>query len=103
MQPCNQSDRITTLENNDTKIMEILTEVRDDVKDIKKFIFEWPMDDKYVSKEKFDTTVEFMKQQFVQREKEIQELRKNQNKVAWIIISTVLVAILGIVLIPKAL
>ena len=103
MQPCTQTDRITTLENNDTKIMEILTEMRGDVKDIKKYLFEWPMDDKFVSKEKFDTTVEFMKEQLVQREKEIQELRKNQNKVAWIIISTVLVAILGIVLIPKAL
>jgi hypothetical protein len=52
------------------------------------------MDDKFVSKKTFEITVEFMKEQLAQREKEIAELRRNQNKVAWIVISTVIIALL---------
>lgn len=101
MEPCSQADRIKTLELNQEKVMEILTEVREDVKDIKKYLFEWPMEDKFVSKQTFELTVEFMKDQLAQREKEILDLKRNQNKVAWIIISAVIIAIIWLVIVPK--
>lgn len=101
MEPCSQADRIKTLELNQEKVMDILTEVREDVKDIKKYLFEWPMEDKFVSKQTFELTVEFMKDQLAQREKEILDLKRNQNKVAWIIISAVIIAIIWLVIVPK--
>jgi len=103
MQPCTQEKNIFDLQNKHNNLMEILTEVRDDVKEIKKYIFEWPMEDKFKKKNTFNLTVDFMKEQLKQREKEIYDLKRNQNKVAWIIITAVLIAVLGIVIAPKVL
>lgn len=99
--PCAQTDRIKTLELNQDKIMEILTEIKQDIKEVKKFLFEWPLEEKFVPKEIFDLTINFFKEQLAQREKDIADLRRNQNKVAWLIISTVLLAIIWLVVVPK--
>lgn len=108
--PCEQTQTIkelekwqATLEFNQKKFMEMLTEVREDVKEIKKFIFEWGMAKNYVTREMFDKTVEIMELKLMDREEQIKKLEKNQNKVAWLILSAVIIAILWLVVAPKVL
>ena len=48
---CNQWDRIATLETNQSNFMEILKEVKDDVKDIKKYLFEWWLEEHYAKRD----------------------------------------------------
>lgn len=107
--PCLQTETIKKLEitqarlsDNYDKVMEILTEVRDDVKDMKKYLFEWWMKNDYVSKEEFNLTIQLFKDKLAEKEKEIADLKKNQNKVAWVIISAVLIALVWLVIVPKA-
>lgn len=108
--PCEQTQAIKELEKwqaalefNQKKFMEMLVEVRDDVKEMKKFIFEWGMAKNYVTKEMFDKTVEIFEMKLQDREEQIKKLEKNQNKVAWLILSAVIVAVLALVIAPKVL
>lgn len=106
--PCEQTQTIKELEisqarlsDNQKQFMEMLVEVRDDVKEMKKFIFEWGMATNYVTKEMFNKTVEIFEIKLEDREKKIQKLEKNQNKVARLILSAVIVAVLALVIAPK--
>lgn len=106
--PCEQTQTIKTLEKwqaalefNQAKFMEMLVEVRDDVKEMKKFIFEGGMAKNYVTKEMFDKTVEIFELKLQEREEQIKKLERNQNKVARLILSAVIVAILALVVVPK--
>ena len=74
--------------------MEILDEVRSDVKEIKKFIFEGAMAQNYVTKEMFELKVVSMQESIDEKKEKIDKLEKNQNKVAWLIISAVILAVL---------
>jgi hypothetical protein len=55
----------------------------------------------YVSKEIFNNTVLTLDQKIVDKDREINELKSNQNRVAWFIILAVLSAVVGLVIIPK--
>lgn len=106
--PCEQTQTIKELEisqarlsDNQKQFMEMLVEVRDDVKEMKKFIFEWGMANNYVTKEMFNKTVEIFEIKLKDREEQIQKLEKNQNKVARLILSAVIVAVLALVITPK--
>jgi hypothetical protein len=48
---CTQEWKIKTLEINQVNFMEILKEVKDDVKDIKRYLFEWWLEQNYAKKE----------------------------------------------------
>jgi hypothetical protein len=47
----------------------------------------------YVSKEIFNKTILVLEQKIIDKDKEINELKSNQNRVAWFIILAVLAAI----------
>jgi hypothetical protein len=57
----------------------------------------------YVSKEIFNNTISGLEQKIVDKEAKIEKLEKAQNKVAWLIISAVLIALISMVVIPKVL
>lgn len=48
--PCTQQEKISNLQSNQNVFMEILKEVKNDVKDIKKYLFEWWLEDNYAKK-----------------------------------------------------
>jgi hypothetical protein len=48
----------------------------------------------YVTKEMFNKTVEIFEIKLKDREDQIRKLEKNQNKVAWLIVSAVIIAVL---------
>lgn len=54
---CNQVEKIISmwkdieaLQTNHKDVMDVINEIRGDVKELKKYIFEWGMDSKYASK-----------------------------------------------------
>jgi len=104
MEPCIKEKVIDNLVFNQDKFMEILNEVRGDVKEIKKFIFEWWMAKNYITKEVFDlmmsdkdNTIAEIQKSSLER---IKKLENNQNKLAWIIITAVILAVLAIIIKP---
>ena len=90
-----------TLDFNQQKFMEVLEKIEKKVDSIYKHIFEWWMAKDYVSKEIFNNTVLTLDQKIVDKDREINELKSNQNRVAWFIILAVLSAVVGLVIIPK--
>ena len=81
-------------ENNDIKNLQISqVEMKSDIKYIRKSIDEMKntfglLDDKYVSKEKFNDMYD----------KEITPMKNNLDRIGWLVISCVIVAILSIIL-----
>lgn len=90
-----------TLENNQTNVMEILEEIRWDLKEVKKFLFQWELQEKFVPREIFNDRVKSLEDKITEKEVKIDKLEKAQNKVAWLIISAVILAVLSMVVIPK--
>jgi len=91
--PCTQKDQILTLQHNDTAIMKILEKLETKVDEIHKFIFQGEMARNYVTKEIFDMTVKDFEKEIRDKNEQINELKRNQSKVAWFIIFAVLSAI----------
>ena len=90
-----------TLDFNQTKVMEVLEKIEKKVDSIYKHIFEWWMAKDYVSREIFNNTISVLEQKIVDKDREINELKSNQNRVAWFIIFAVLSAVIGLVIIPR--
>lgn len=99
--PCEQKDKILSLQYNSEKVMEILTKLEKKVDEIHTYIFQWEMAKNYVSREIFDLTVKDFESKITDKEDEIKYLKANQNKVARLIISTVILAVLALIIIPK--
>lgn len=92
-----------TLDNNQKNVMEILEEMRWDLKEIKKFLFQWELNDKFVPREIFNDRIAWLEEKIREKENKIDKLEKAQNKVAWLIITAVIIAILSMVVAPKVL
>lgn len=99
--PCSKETELNALDSTNKAIMEILWKLEKKIDAIHKWLFEWEMGAKYISKDYFDLTIQMLKQQIKDKEYEVAELKANQNKIARIIISAVILAVLGWVIVPK--
>lgn len=91
-----KSTEVLELEMKQMK--ETINKIDENVSKISSFIFEWWIEEKFVSQKTFELTIEAMQKEIEQKWKIIDELKTNQSKVIWIIITAVLTAILGLVI-----
>lgn len=80
------------------QMKETINKIDENVSKISSFIFEWWIEEKFVSQKTFELTIEAMQKEIEQKWKIIDELKTNQSKVIRIVITAVLTAILGLVI-----
>ncbi len=101
MQPCTQENNIKDLQHNSKTFMNILKKLDKKVDDIHDYMFKWEMAKNYVSRELFNLKVETMEKEFQDKLKdkdnEIKNIKWNQTKVAFIIISLFVTAVASFV------
>ena len=90
-----------TLDFNQKRFMELLEKLEQKVDDIHKFIFQWEMAKNYVTRDVFNLTIKDFEQRIEDKDKQIKELKSNQSRIAWIVITAVLLAVIGLVIVPK--
>ena len=91
-----KSTEVLELEMKQMK--ETINKIDENVSKISSFIFEWWIEDKFVSQKTFQLTIEAMQKEIEQKWKIIDELKSNQSKVIWIVVTTVLTAVIGLVI-----
>lgn len=84
--------RITLMENEHKNVMELLSKIEERVDDIHKYLFEWALESKYVSRTEYQLSCDNMK-------KDVESLKSNQTKVAWILITAIVSAIAWLVIV----
>lgn len=99
--PCTKERAIIDLQHNNDRIMELLEKLEKKVDDIHVFIFQWEMAKNYISRELFElkisTLEKEMKDKLKEKDDEIQSIKSNQNKVAFIIITLFIWAIASLI------
>ena len=80
------------------QMKETINKIDENVSKISAFIFEWWIEEKFVSQKTFELTVEAMQIEIEQKGKIIDELKANQSKVIRIVITAVLTAVLWLVI-----
>lgn len=80
------------------QMKETINKIDENVSKISSFIFEWWIEEKFVSQKTFELTVEALEKELDQKGKMLDELKSNQSKVIRIVITAVLSAILGLVI-----
>lgn len=105
---CEQIETIKQLEKAQTNLdinqkifMDILQKLEAKVDDIHKFIFQWEMAKNYVTREMFEMTIKDFNEKINDKDKQIKKLESNQSRIAWLIITAVLMAVIGLVIVPK--
>ena len=86
-----------TLDFNQQKFMEILEKLEQKVNDIHKFIFQWEMAKNYVTRDVFELTIKDFEGRIEDKDKQIKELKSNQTRAAWIILTIFITALAGLV------
>lgn len=90
---CTQESKISDLSNKQETFMDIMKEVKWDVKDIKKYLFEWWLEKKYSTKEEM---IQYQELQKVKDDNLTASVKYHQDiitKLAWFIVLWVLVFI----------
>ena len=80
------------------QMKETINKIDENVSKISSFIFEWWIEEKFVSQKTFELTIESMQKEIEQKWKIIDELKTNQSKVIWIVVTAVLTAVIGLVI-----
>lgn len=89
---------VEILEIEMKQMKETINKIDENVSKISEFIFEWWIEQKFVSQKTFELTVEALNKELEQKQKALEELKSNQSKVIRIVITGVLSAILGLVI-----
>lgn len=80
------------------QMKETINKIDENVSKISAFIFEWWIEKRFVSQKTFELTIEALKNEIEQKQKDLDTLKANQSKVIRIVITAVLSAILGLVI-----
>lgn len=95
------SQAIKNLEHNDKKIMVVLEKLEKKVDEIHDYIFKGEMAKNYVSRELFNLKVETLEKDFqeklLDKQKEIVDIKANQTKVVFIIITLFIGALASLI------
>lgn len=89
---------VEILEIEMKQMKETINKIDENVSKISAFIFEWWIEQKFVSQKTFELTVEALNKELEQKQKALDDLKSNQSKVIRIVITAVLSAILGLVI-----
>lgn len=89
---------VEILEIEVKQMKETINKIDENVSKISSFIFEWWIEEKFVSQKTFELTIEALQKELEQKQKSLDELKSNQSKVIRIVITGVLSAILGLVI-----
>ena len=89
---------VEILEIEVKQMKETINKIDENVSKISSFIFEWWIEEKFVSQKTFELTIEALQKELEQKQKSLDELKSNQSKVIRIVITAVLSAILGLVI-----
>ncbi len=89
---------VEILEIEMKQMKETINKIDENVSKISSFIFEWWIEQKFVSQKTFELTVEALNKELEQKQKALDDLKSNQSKVIRIVITAVLSAILGLVI-----
>lgn len=89
---------VEILEIEMKQMKETINKIDENVSKISSFIFEWWIEQKFVSQKTFELTVEALNKELEQKQKALDDLKSNQSKVIRIVITGVLSAILGLVI-----
>lgn len=89
---------VEVLEIEMKQMKETINKIDENVSKISSFIFEWWIEEKFVSQKTFELTVEALNKELEQKQKALDDLKSNQSKVIRIVITGVLSAILGLVI-----
>lgn len=89
---------VEILEIEMKQMKETINKIDENVSKISSFIFEWWIEQKFVSQKTFELTVDALNKELEQKQKALDDLKSNQSKVIRIVITGVLSAILGLVI-----
>lgn len=89
---------VEILEIEMKQMKETINKIDENVSKISSFIFEWWIEQKFVSQKTFELTVDALNKELEQKQKALDDLKSNQSKVIRIVITAVLSAILGLVI-----
>lgn len=89
---------VEILEIEMKQMKETINKIDENVSKISEFIFEWWIEQKFVSQKTFELTIEALNKELEQKQKALDDLKSNQSKVIRIVITAVLSAILGLVI-----
>lgn len=89
---------VEILEIEMKQMKETINKIDENVSKISSFIFEWWIEQKFVSQKTFELTIEALNKELEQKQKALDDLKSNQSKVIRIVITAVLSAILGLVI-----
>ena len=94
--PAQKSVEVLELEMKQMK--ETINKIDENVSKISSFIFEWWIEEKFVSQKTFELTVEALNKELENKQKALDDLKSNQAKVIRIVITAVLTAVVGLVI-----
>ena len=80
------------------QMKETINKIDENVSKISSFIFEWWIEEKFVSQKTFELTVEALNKELENKQKALDDLKSNQAKVIRIVITAVLTAVVGLVI-----
>lgn len=89
---------VEILEMEMKQMKETINKIDENVSKISSFIFEWWIEEKFVSQKTFELTIEALEKELDQKGKMLDDLKSNQAKVIRIVISAVLTAVIGLVI-----
>ena len=89
---------VEVLELEMKQMKETINKIDENVSKISSFIFEWWIEEKFVSQKTFELKIEAMQKELELKWKMLDELKSNQSKVIRIVITAVLTAVLGLVI-----
>ena len=89
---------VEILEMEMKQMKETINKIDENVSKISSFIFEWWIEEKFVSQKTFELTVEALNKELENKQKALDDLKSNQAKVIRIVITAVLTAVVGLVI-----
>ena len=89
---------VEVLELEMKQMKETINKIDENVSKISSFIFEWWIEEKFVSQKTFELTVEALNKELENKQKTLDDLKSNQAKVIRIVITAVLTAVVGLVI-----
>lgn len=89
---------VEVLELEMKQMKETINKIDENVSKISEFIFEWWIEQKFVSQKTFELTVDALNKELEQKQKALDDLKSNQAKVIRIVITAVLTAVVGLVI-----
>lgn len=89
---------VEVLELEMKQMKETINKIDENVSKISSFIFEWWIEQKFVSQKTFELTVDALNKELENKQKALDDLKSNQAKVIRIVITAVLTAVVGLVI-----